>query len=309
MFHCRCAAWSVLLFIIGSSGFNTPSPRAKLAPRIFSLHSQLNQDDGTGYTRKQRLREEIDSPFRKVRVVFFGFSAGSALIALYFSLITLGKSFAGWEDTPPPNIAVSDVAINVFGVVICAFLTYRDIKAGEANLERIATGGQLASLRVGPADGSPSTSLAKFRQRKRVLIAAGGEEYIQILARSMLVVAPDIDRVNVVVVPVLLDQLQRVDAELTRRVWRDAQGTEDSDIAASDAVVCFPALSAPWTDYLSKEIKTATTQNIDPLKKGLGIYLKKNGRILRRATGQPDWASFVGTMDVMDGEQFGRPRF
>ena len=34
-----------------------------------------------GFTAKQRLREEIESPFRKVRLLFFGASTGSALLA------------------------------------------------------------------------------------------------------------------------------------------------------------------------------------------------------------------------------------
>jgi hypothetical protein len=38
-----------------------------------------------GYTAKQRLREEVESPFRTFRVYFFGCSTFSAFVALYFS--------------------------------------------------------------------------------------------------------------------------------------------------------------------------------------------------------------------------------
>lgn len=37
------------------------------------------------------------------------------------------------------------------------------------------------------------------------------------------------------------------------------------------------------------------------------IVIKKNGRILRRTTGQPPWRELIGTMDVMDGNKFGMP--
>jgi len=40
-----------------------------------------------GFTTKQRLREEIESPFRKVRLAFFSFSGVSAFVALYFSAL------------------------------------------------------------------------------------------------------------------------------------------------------------------------------------------------------------------------------
>ena len=45
-----------------------------------------------GYTAKQRMREEIESPFRKVRLIFFGASTGSALLALYFSILNVASS-------------------------------------------------------------------------------------------------------------------------------------------------------------------------------------------------------------------------
>ncbi|KAJ8613879.1 hypothetical protein CTAYLR_008679 [Chrysophaeum taylorii] len=295
----------LLLFVVVVvvvEAFVVPPPSSPLLVR-----KSLNEDDGTGYTPKQRLREEIDSPFRKIRVTFFGFSTASALVALYFSLLTLGKAAAGWEG-PSIDVAASDVAINVAAVSACGFLTYRDVKAGEANLERIAKGGQLASLRVAPADGTPTRALARYRQLKRVVVAAGGVDYVSELARDVLAVASDLRRLNVVLVPVFLDSRNIVDADKTRTIWRDAQGTTSSSSSISDAVVSFPALSAPWAAYLDKEIETAKSQNIDPNAKGLGIYIKKNGRILRRATGQPDWPSFLGTMEVMDGSQFGKPR-
>ena len=45
-----------------------------------------------GYTAKQRMREEIESPFRKLRLIFFGASTGSALLALYFSILNVASS-------------------------------------------------------------------------------------------------------------------------------------------------------------------------------------------------------------------------
>merc|ERR1719424_151817 len=63
------------------------------------LHAAPQDDDPElfgGYTAKQRLREEIDSPFRKVRLVFFGASTGSALLALYFSVLNAAKGFTNF---------------------------------------------------------------------------------------------------------------------------------------------------------------------------------------------------------------------
>ena len=62
-----------------------------------------------------------------------------------------------------------------------------------------------------------------------------------------------------------------------------------------------------WEEYLKSEIQTALDQGFDVLEKGFTITVKKNGRILRRATGMPQWGNLIGSMEVMDGSKFGMP--
>jgi hypothetical protein len=55
---------------------------------------------------KQRLREEVESPVPKVRLAFFGGSAGSALIAAYFSALSTIKAVqGGYSDAPPLDVS------------------------------------------------------------------------------------------------------------------------------------------------------------------------------------------------------------
>jgi hypothetical protein len=82
------------------SSFTASQPKRSPAARIHS-QSQCNNPlfsspDGNdidmaekfgGFTTKQRLREEVESPFRKVRLAFFSFSGASALVAFYFSAL------------------------------------------------------------------------------------------------------------------------------------------------------------------------------------------------------------------------------
>ncbi len=87
---------------------------------------RLGQKFG-GYTVKQRLREEVESPFRKVRFLFFLSSTGSALTALYFSALSaLKASMGGYADAMPLDEALLNCGINLGGAVLCAFLAYRD---------------------------------------------------------------------------------------------------------------------------------------------------------------------------------------
>mmetsp|Transcript_5075 Transcript_5075/g.14734 ORF Transcript_5075/g.14734 Transcript_5075/m.14734 type:complete len:369 (-) Transcript_5075:42-1148(-) len=300
-----------------------------------SLDVYLAQPTQGGYTLKQRLREEIDSPFRKVRLAAFAGSFASALIALYFSaLSTIKATVGGYSDAMPLDEALTSDAINLAAVVACGYFTYREIKNGQANLEKIARAGKLASLVVEPAGGvvgsSSSSSSNKrgllemksYRRSNRVLIAAGGRNYIASLAKSLAsdqlrdtnIIPEKLLEVDVVIVPVLLEERnQRIGVGDTRAFWREGVGAtvtkqdRDFDIDRANDVVSFPRGPNAWIDYLNSDIETATGQGFDVLEKGITITVKKNGKILRRATGLPPFGDLIGTMEVADGSKFGMP--
>jgi len=297
-------------------------------PHLQQLSMSSNDDELQktfgGYTAKQRLREEVESPFRTVRLYFFGASTGSALVALYFSTFAAIKAaVGGFSDAPPLEEALTSCAINVGAAVACGFLTYRDWKAGNSNLERIAQGGKLARLSVLPMEGAIApTVLAEYRRNARVLIAAGGKEYIETLCRTLCAdqrqdentLARGLEASDVILVPVLLqgDGYAVGDAA---PVWKQtppsSAATDDDDRNLdpnrASKVIAFPQKSNQWAAYLRPEVETAQKQGFDVLSKGFTIIVKKNGRILRRATGQPQFEGLIETMEVMDGSKFGMP--
>lgn len=288
----------------------------------------LAQPTQGGYTLKQRLREEIDSPFRKVRLAFFASSFASALIASYFSALSTMKSIVGgYADAMPLDEVLANDAINIGAVIACGFLTYREYNAGQANLEKIARGGKLASLVVEPAalqedNKRRLVEIKSYRRISRVLIAAGGRDYISFMAKSLSsnqlkdtnILPEKLAEVDVVVVPVLLEEQNgKIVVGDTRGFWKEgveATVTENDrnfDINRSNNVISFPQGSNAWIDYLGSEVETAKTQGFDVLEKGITLTVKKNGKILRRATGQPPFGDLIGTMEVMDGSKFGMP--
>ena len=306
--------------------FAEPTTEEKKAEESKDVY--LAQPTQGGYTLKQRLREEIDSPFRKVRLAFFAFSFASALIASYFSALSTIKSFVGgYADAMPLDEVLTSDAINIGAVIACGFLTYRDYKAGQANLEKIARGGKLASLVVEPAALEEDkkrrlVEIKSYRRASRVLIAAGGKDYISFMAKSLSsdqlkdtnILPEKLAEVDVVVVPVLLEEQNgKIVVGDTRGFWMEgveATVTENDrnfDINRSNNVISFPQGPNAWFDYLDSEIETAKTQGFDVLEKGITLTVKKNGKILRRATGQPPFGDLIGTMEVMDGSKFGMP--
>jgi len=303
-----------------ASGFVHPNSdciKRQRAVLFSSPNDNLSEQVG-GYTTKQRLREEIESPFRKVRLAFFGFSSASASIALYFSALTALKSNLGFENTLPLGEALIQVAINAGGAIGFGLLAGREVKVGKENLERIQKGGRLARLVVEPAlEGSEKRTLKDYRRGSRVVIAAGGREYINKLAMSLcsdqLADTNDLpaalSEVDLVVVPALLND--KYEVENVKEAWRNAEPSESDrnfDSKRADEVIVFPSGSASmWNQYLESEVETANGQGFDILANGITITVKKNGRILRRATGLPPYGDFVSMMEVADGSKFGMP--
>lgn len=286
---------------------------------------RLGQKFG-GYTVKQRLREEVESPFRKVRFFFFLGSTGSAFIALYFSALSaLKASMGGYTDAMPMDEALQNCGINLGGVLLCGYLAFRDYQAGQANLQRIAKGGQLARLAINPASKDMERSirtLSEYRRASRVLICAGGETYIQNVCRALNAdqlkdtnnLPELLEQVDVIIVPVLLSNSgssSKMSVGDTKLCWRETESTLESernfDSTRSDNVVGFPRGNSAWEQYLESEIDTAIKQGFDVVEKGFTITIKKNGKVLRRATGSPSWGDLIGAMEVLDGSKFGMP--
>jgi len=189
---------------------------------------------------------------------------------------------------------------------------------GEANLERIAKGGLLARLVVEPAEegsGSGLRAMKDYRRASRVVIAAGGADYINRLAMSLCSdqladtnnLPEALRSIDMVIVPVLLDDDGQVMD--TKTAWRNATPGENDrnfESARADEVIAFPN-GMNWNEYLKSDVETAKGQGFDVLGKGITITVKKNGRILRRATGLPPFGDYIGAMEVADSSRFGMP--
>ena len=239
-------------------------------------------------------------------------------MALYFSLtVALKAKIGGYENVIPLDEALVQVAINAAGVLGFAALTVRELDVGKKNLERIAKGGLLARLVVQPAmEESSKKTLKEYRREKRVVIAAGGKDYINRLAMSLCsdqladenTLPQSLAGVDVVIVPVLLNNDFK--AVETMTPWTNAEPSETDrnfDSTRANQVVAFPAEFNNWNEYLKSDVETAKGQGFDVLEKGITITVKKNGRILRRATGLPPFGDFIGAMEVADGSRFGMP--
>ena len=234
------------------------------------------------------------------------------------SLHSAGKALAGGIADAPLNDALSSVGVNVLAVGVGAAIAWNYYQAGKADRKRLARVDALANLPLMPAlalAGLPAegqtTRFGDYRREARVMMCAGGAEYITNLAIELSAdkgppgrrtgpLAAAVKAVDLIVVPILLDTPKAV-ADV-RPAWRQVAPPGDR----ADAVVAFPQGYGAWADYLADEIATALKQNINPVAKGFTITFNKNGRILRRASGLPSWDAIISTMEVLDGTIPGR---
>jgi Low psii accumulation1 / Rep27 len=260
-----------------------------------SMSSGGGSGDGNGkkqYSRDLYLREEAESPFRKVRFFVYTVLAGGALTSLAVSGARVAAGLSG-INTDLLNEALTNVAVDVVGLGLLAVLFQRDLEAQESRLKRASKGAELAKLQVrasknliaesddveirkpaGAADGRSETftvNLSSLRRgrgiEKRVVIAVGGSERVAKVLDEASRLREQLEVSDLLVVPVVLPS--GIAPEVT-------QSLPDC--------VALP-VGASWLAVVQDEAEEARKQGVDVREDGFCVILKKNGRVGQRTKG------------------------
>jgi hypothetical protein len=236
-------------------------------------------DDKPEYSTEIRLREEAESPFRKVRFFFYISFAAGAATSLAVSSARIVASLAGVNEDLLQE-SVINTAVDIGGLVLIAFLFKRDVDAQESRLKRASKGADLARLKIRGSksllrcDGdSPTltTSLSALRRgrgiEKRVVIVTAGKNKIDEILKEASVLQESLILNDLVVVPVVLPQAT-------------APSLQDD----LPECISLPAGNG-WKSVINDEISEARKQGVDVENEGISIILKKNGRVGQRTKG------------------------
>lgn len=252
-------------------------------------------EGGEEYSREVRLREEAESPFRKVRFFLYITLLGGALTSLAVSVARIAAAAAG-VNTDLMQESLVNAGVDIAGIVVVGGLYKRDVDAEQSRLKRATKGAELAKLMVRASkqiidgvaaasedDGTTfTTSLASLRRgrgiEKRVVIAAGGVEKIAQVLRDARELAADMDMNDLVLVPVVMPQGV---APARPRMLDDttAEGAFPSCVALPVAV------GNNWKNVIDEEAAEAVKQGVDIEKEGFCVVVKKNGRVGQRTRG------------------------
>ena len=254
-----------------------------------------NKNGEPEYSRDILLREEAESPFRKIR--FFTY-ASLGIAAATSLLISSTRILAGLNgiNADLMNESLLNAGVDLGGIIVLAFLYQQDAKAQESRLKRAAKGAELAKLKVRvsksmmqdtPSDVVPAkdarftTPLASLRRgrgmEKRVVIAVGSSDCIQRIIKQAIELQDELALSDLLIVPTVITPPSGIIAPIG-----------NIDIESLPECIALPVSdvgAGSWKVVIDDELKEATNQGINAFDEGFCVILKKNGRVGQRTRG------------------------
>ena len=260
--------------------------------------SSLPPEGEPEYSREVRLREEAESPFRKIRYFFYLNIAGGATTSLFISIARIAAGLNG-VNVDLLEESIRNAIIDIIGLVGVYYFWKQDQTAEESRLKRATKGAELAKLTVrasktlllrdvdvdvddGIIGGTFTTTLSSFRRdrgiEKRIVIAVGGKDKIQQVMREVQELQPELAANDLVLVPVVFPE------GIAPILEGDASSTTSSPPPGN---VAFPVTvgNNNWKLLVDDESAEATSQGVNIEEDGFCIVLKKNGRVGQRTRG------------------------
>lgn len=186
-----------------------------ICPQLTSPRSQkrfLNAESGSDdFTRKQLLKEETESPFRKVRLflsVGLGAAAGLGSLLNLISLLTITS---GVKEGNIDEV-IGNLAVNLGGIPVIAYVVKQDLDSQKSALTRIQKGGKLAGLKI-KIDGDEGPLIVKLSDlrrgrgiNKKVVIVAAPSDLLNKSLTSSFQESRNLRSNDLIVVPVAVNK-------------------------------------------------------------------------------------------------------
>ncbi|KAL9436208.1 hypothetical protein AB3S75_022293 [Citrus x aurantiifolia] len=274
---------------------------AKRSPLSSNITCSATDRSDPEISSAARIRNEVLSPFRSVRMFFYlAFVASGSLGGLIAITQLIGALANPARAADVPEI-LKGLSIDVAAVSLFAFLYSRENKAKNAQLARLSREESLSNLKL-RVDEKKIISVNNLRGIARLVICSGPASYIMesfkrsepftesLLERGVLVVSFTTDG-NI---PSFEFEESEEMKEFTRKRKRLWQLT--------------PVYVSEWSKWLDEQKRTAGISPESPVY----LSLRLDGRVRGSGVGYPPWNAFVaqlppvkgiwsGLLDGMDG--------
>ncbi|KAJ8602296.1 hypothetical protein CTAYLR_007850 [Chrysophaeum taylorii] len=297
---------SFFLLVAAASAFQIH--HRQVAPRLAVVSSSTKApQEKITKDLKRKLLQEASTPWRSVRLFFYGAFAFSAGVGLATALAQLAASATHQPGALPLSQSATNVGVDVAVVAACA-LGYRvdsraaadvvsepDKKALSA-VEAAERTELLARLRVevGTDDNRREASLETLRTMagQSVVVLGGPRAVVDDALTDALIQQKLLARAECVVVPVRVDATASSAPPQRKKI-------DTAGFVATPA----PDDADAWVQYLGDEIATAVAQG-EPTAATAGVVIavRRDGTIARRGVGKPPWRDVINDLQDDDDD-------
>ncbi|URD94522.1 hypothetical protein MUK42_30746 [Musa troglodytarum] len=292
--------------LVSGSGRSSPRPPGerlgptKRRPHIIRCSAANKPSPSTEISSTAKIRSEVLSPFRSVRMFFYlAFMASGALGGL-ISITQLVPALVNSSRTADLPEMLKGFGIDLGAVLLFAFLYTWESSAENAQLAKLSREENLSKLKL-RAGENRSIAVGDLRGVARLVILAGPASYIaDSFARSKPYTDGLVER-GVLVVPFATDGS-------TPRF--DVDENDENDEAARKTRLwrLRPLYTSEWAKWIEEQ-KTLANVSLDS---PVYLSLRMDGRVRGSGVGYPPWNALVaqlppvkglwsGLLDGMDG--------
>lgn len=237
-----------------------------------------------------RIRNEVISPFRTVRMFFYLAFIGSGSIGALISLPRLIAALGHAANAPPATEVLMGLGIDLVAVLLFAALYRVDVKARDQQLAKLSREETLAALKI-ELRNKKVLSLGQMRGIARLVIVVGPASHLEEACRYSEPYFSDLVERGVVVISFATDGLVP-SLRFSSDVQKDESGGRVEKLWRGS-----PVYTGEWTRWLREQKQLANVPADSPVY----LSLRLDGRVRGSGKGFPPWAAFVAQLPPMKG--------
>lgn len=248
------------------------------------------QNSSTETSSTARIRSEVLTPFRSVRMFFYlAFIASGGLGTLIAVTQLIAALTNPSRALDAPEIA-KGLGIDIGAVSLFAFLYYRENTAKNAQIARLSREENLSNLKL-RVDEKRVIPVSSLRGLARLVICAGPASFItESFNRSEPFTEGLVER-GVLVVPFATD------GKSPSFEFEESEETKDFTAKRKRLWQLNPVFVTEWTNWLNEQKKLAGVSSDSPVY----ISLRLDGRVRGSGIGYPPWNAFVAQLPPVKG--------
>ncbi|KAM5563231.1 protein LOW PSII ACCUMULATION 1, chloroplastic [Rosa sericea] len=248
------------------------------------------QNSSTDTSSTARIRSEVLTPFRSVRMFFYlAFIASGGLGTLIATTQLIAALTNPSRALDAPEIA-KGLGIDICAVSLFAFLYYRENTAKNAQIARLSREENLSNLKL-RVDEKRVIPVSSLRGFARLVICAGPASFITESFKFSEPFTEGLVERGVLVVPFATD------GNSPSFEFDESEESKDFTSKRKRLWQLNPVIVSEWTNWLDEQKKLAGVSSDSPVY----ISLRLDGRVRGSGIGYPPWNAFVAQLPPVKG--------